>query len=191
MPRAWFMTDDRLSAAETLSIINTLGPSVGVIFRHYKHLTRNTLALCIATACKRRRLTLLVAGDEKLAQRVGAHGVHWPAALTRPRRKPSRKMIITSAAHNRADLVRATRMSANAAFLSPVFPTRSHSDAATLGIVCFGLMQRTVSVNVMALGGVNRETLKRLKPLKLAGYAAIDGFMEHSHRRPDVPCEPV
>ncbi len=174
------MTDSRMSDAGTLSIIAGLDRHTGVVFRHYGHHRRAALAHCVAALCKRRRLCLLVAADENLAQQVGADGVHWPAGLVRPRRHWKPRLYTTAAAHNRADIIAARRMKADTVFVSPVFSTRSHVGAATLGVVRFGLMQRGTSIKAMALGGINSVTLKQFKAMKLAGYAAIDGFADSS-----------
>ncbi len=160
-----------------MAIIAGLDQNTGVIFRHYDHPARSVLAKQVAALCKRRRVCLLVAADEKLAKYVAADGVHWPAGLVRPRRKWKHNALTSAAAHNRADIMAAQRMRADTVFVSPVFATRSHQGAGTLGVVRFGLMQRGARLKTMALGGINSGTLKRLIPLKIMGYAAIDGFM--------------
>ena len=66
------------------------------------------------------------------------------------------------------------RARADLVLLSPVFPTRSHPGAATLGPVRFGSM--ALGRRVAALGGMDAQRFKRLRYLGAYGWAAIDAF---------------
>jgi len=57
--------------------------------------------------------------------------------------------------------------------LSPVFPTRSHPGQPTLGPVRFRLLAARAGLPVIALGGMNRATARRLAWPR---WAAIDGL---------------
>jgi thiamine-phosphate pyrophosphorylase len=57
--------------------------------------------------------------------------------------------------------------------LSPVFATRSHPGAESLGQVRFRLLARFASVPVIALGGMTRRRAAALEALR---WAAIDGL---------------
>jgi thiamine-phosphate pyrophosphorylase len=57
--------------------------------------------------------------------------------------------------------------------LSPVYPTRSHPGAATLGPVRFHLLAARSAVPVIALGGMNRHRARHLPSRK---WAAIQGL---------------
>ncbi|WP_343868577.1 thiamine phosphate synthase, partial [Caenispirillum bisanense] len=62
-------------------------------------------------------------------------------------------------------------LGADAALLSPVFPTRSHPGAATLGPWRFSLWAGAARLPVVALGGVTAATARRLG--HAAGTAGI------------------
>jgi len=47
-------------------------------------------------------------------------------------------------------------------FVSPVFATRSHPNAAPLGLARFAWLARRTSLPVIALGGMNKARGKRL-----------------------------
>ncbi len=57
--------------------------------------------------------------------------------------------------------------------LSPVFPTRSHPDARTLGPTRFRLLARRANMPVIALGGMDQRGADRLGWDR---WAAIDGL---------------
>ena len=67
----------------------------------------------------------------------------------------------------------ARRSGADAVMLSPVFPTRSHPGSRALGPLRFRLMAARAGIPVIALGGMNRITAKRLAWPR---QAAIDGL---------------
>ena len=61
----------------------------------------------------------------------------------------------------------------DAVLLSPVFRTRSHPEAATLGPLRFRLLAQRARMPVIALGGMNADTAQRLDWPR---WAAIDGL---------------
>src|SRR3712207_5523420 len=130
LPKIWMFTDERQGAA-LWTALDSLPRGAGVIFRHYRTPDRRMLATRVRAVCRRRGLLFVVAGSTRLARAWRADGAHGraPGALTAP-------------AHDRAELIAARRAGARLAFLSPVFSTRSHPEARTLGTVRFGLTAR-------------------------------------------------
>ncbi len=142
----------------------------GVVFRHDGQPDRAALGRDVARICRAHRLVLVVAGDVRLAAALHA-GVHlrggrWPG-LSRV------KGFVTSSAHGAADVRRAYRAGASLAFLSPVFATASHPDAASLGAVRWSHLARGRSVAVGALGGIDGRTVRALPRGRLAAIGAI------------------
>ncbi len=131
LPRLWLFTDARRLPDPRPAVARLPRGLAGVVLRHDGEPGRAILGRDLARICRARRLTLVVAGDLRLAALLGA-GVHlragrWPGILRRHRG------VITSSAHDLADLRRARRAGATLAFLSPVFPTLSHPDAPVTG----------------------------------------------------------
>ncbi|MGE0665264.1 MAG: thiamine phosphate synthase [Sphingomonadales bacterium] len=175
LPPLWFMTD-RAQVADPLAAAAALPRGAGVILRDYDAADRPALAAALAETCRERSLLFLVAGDERLAARVGADGLHlpeWQSARIVPIRRRRPAWLITAAAHGAVALRRAARAGADAAFLSPVFPTRSHPGARHLGPVRFAALARSTDMPVYALGGVDGGNIMRLRACGSAGIAAI------------------
>ena len=84
--------------------------------------------------------------------------------------------ILTRAVHSRRDLVAAVRDHVDAVFLSPVFATRSHPGSKTIGTVRLGLMRGAISMPILALGGMDSVKMRRLRGLRLHGWAGIDAW---------------
>ncbi len=178
IPAVWFVTDPA-RVRDVGGAIAALPPGMGVIFRHYHVPERKRLAQALAGQCRARGLVFVVADDWRLAAAVGADGLHLPeyAAARGPSAgarlwRKNRGALLTAAAHGSRALARACALAADAVLLSPVFPTRSHPDRATLGIARARILARAASLPVLALGGV---TPKMLPALIAAGFAGIAG----------------
>ncbi len=170
VPRLWLMTDER--AGEALwPALNALPRGSGVVFRH--HATpapvRRLLFDRVRAAARRRGLLLLLAGPPGLAAAWRADGWHGGGVGGRG--------LHGMSAHGRRELTAAARAAADVVFLSPVFPTRSHPGAATLGRVRFGLAARGAPVPVVALGGMTKRSTRGMAALGAHGWAAIDGLV--------------
>jgi thiamine-phosphate pyrophosphorylase len=175
LPPLWFMTD-RARVADPLAVAARLPKGAGVILRDYDAPDRASIAAALADVCRRRSLLFLVAGDERLAAEAGADGVHlpeWQAGKIAAVKDRHPLWLVTAAAHGFVALRRTAMGGADAAFLSPVFPTKSHPGAPHLGAVRFAALVRSADMPVYALGGVDAENVARLRPAGIAGIAAI------------------
>lgn len=180
-PTLWLFTD-RARLGDPLAAIARLPPGIGgVVLRDDDAPDRAALAAGIAALCRRRRLALVVAGDWRLAAKLGA-GVHVREGAKTPRR---RWRLVTASAHGRAGLVRATRLAArrggaDLVFLSPAFPTASHPGAPALGPVRWAALARAVPGRVLALGGIAG---RRQRALGAAcrGAGAIGALSDQRH----------
>lgn len=178
LPRLWLFTDpERLP--DPLAAAARLPPgAAGVVARG---LAPGMLARLAALA-RRRRLRLVVAGDGRAALRIPGAGLHLadrePGARHRLAFLAARRgRPLSAAAHGRAGLARARRLGADLVFLSPVFPTRSHPGAPTLGPLRWAALARRAGRPVAALGGIVAPAAGRL-PRFAAGLAAIGGLAE-------------
>jgi len=181
-PPLILVTDER-RLPDPLAAAARLPPGSGVLLRHYGDPDRLARAAALAALCRRRRLCLLVAGDWRLAARLGAAGLHLPEGLARHgvlagalgwRRRCH--ALLTVAAHSPRALGRAAELGADAALVSPIFPSRSHPGAPVVGPVRLGLWRRLARQPLIALGGVSAATARRLPRGAVAGLAAIDGL---------------
>jgi thiamine-phosphate pyrophosphorylase len=187
LPVLWLFTDAARLPDPRPAIARLPKGLSGVVFRHDGAADRAALARDVARLCRARRIALVVAGDARLAAEVGA-GLHlrggrraqgYGGAHARHRR------LVTASAHTVADLRQARRAGARLCFLSPVFPTASHPNAAALGPLRWSAMarqaadrhrgtpgKRTLGTAIMALGGIDDATVIRL-PRLCAGIGAI------------------
>lgn len=170
VPTLWLMTDERLG--ERLeAALRRLPRGSGVVFRHHATApeARRRLYEQVRRIARRRRLVLVLAGPARLARGWRADGWHGRQGHR------THGLIRTAPAHDGLELRAAIRAGADAVFLSPVFPTRSHPDAPGLGPVRFGLLAGKAE-GIVALGGMDAQRFRRVRPLGAAGWAAIDAL---------------
>jgi len=160
LPRLWLMTDERQGEG-LWTALERLPRGAGVVFRHYSlaPTERRKLFERVRRVARRRRLLLLAGGKGLRCDAVhgGRHGGFRSAS-----------------AHDLRELKTAERSGARLVFLSPVFPTRSHPGARTLGPVRFGLISAQAKVPVIALGGMDARKARRLP--NIHGWAGIDAW---------------
>jgi thiamine-phosphate pyrophosphorylase len=171
LPRLWLMTDERQGEA-LWTAVRKLPCGAGIVFRHYGLPRRKRAELFrkLRAIASRRGLTLVYAGSAKAAASLRAHGHH-----SRERSPASHSLIRTAAAHSLREVRAAERAGADLLFLSPAFQTRSHPRAKPLGPLRFMLLARQARVPVIALGGMDARSARRLGSA-IYGWAGIDAW---------------
>ncbi|MEO6154050.1 MAG: thiamine phosphate synthase [Croceibacterium sp.] len=176
LPRLWLLTDKRNDAALEQTI-ERLPRGSGIVFRHY-HLPpaeRRARFAEVARIARVRDHVVCLAGSPRLARAWGADGFYGPPH----RARRAANLLRLATAHSLRELGAARRAVAHVVLLSPVFATRSHPDAAPLGVVRFRLLARQSAVPVIALGGMNPRTAAHLQ---WGRWGAIDGRATRSRR---------
>lgn len=178
--RSILVSDDR-RLPDPLPQLARMRPGQMLLARHYDHADRAGLFATWAKAARPRRVRMLVAGDWRLAARVGAAGLHLPEHMARQaclapalgwvRR---RGLMLTVACHSRSALARARSLRADLAILSPAFATASHPGAKVIGPTRWRIWAGVAGLPVVALGGVNPRNIRQL--VQATGFAAIDGW---------------
>jgi thiamine-phosphate pyrophosphorylase len=164
VPPLWLFTDAGRLPDLLATVARLPRGLAGVVFRHDADPDRAALGPRLARLCRERRLALVVAGDARLAMRLGA-GVHLRGGVMR-----------RTGHQPPADLLRARRAGADACFLSPVFPTASHPGGASLGVLRWSIAAGTArrkGVPVLALGGIDGASIRLLPRGRCAGAGAI------------------
>lgn len=169
VPAIWLLSDERNDDVLE-DAITRLPPGSGFVFRHY-HLgaaARASRFGQLLPLLRRAGHWAIVSDGFGTASAWGADGVYGSLTAMAP---AGFRWIAT--AHNEAEIADANRYGASAVMLSPVFPTRSHPGAETLGIARFRELAALSAIPVIALGGM---TADRARTLDWPRWAAIDGL---------------
>ena len=170
LPDIWLVSDQR-NDTMLERVLSRLPRGNGLIFRHYHlpHAERRARFAALARHARRYGHRAILSGTAREARRWGADGVYGaPGSL---KRGSAILRIVT--VHSLRELSAAHRARADAVVISPVFPTRTHPTARTLGAARFRLLAARARVPVIALGGM---TAERARHVGGAKWAAIQGL---------------
>lgn len=173
LPALFFLTDSERTP-DPVGAVDRLPPGAGVIYRHFGAADRREMARKLAALCRKRRLVFLVAADPELAERVAAHGVHWPERMLPVAR--AGRWLMTGAAHSAEAVARWREAGAHACVLSPVFTTKSASARTPLGLFKASQIAHGAALPVIALGGISSGNARTLIGRGFAGLAAVSAL---------------
>ena len=130
----------------------------------------------IAKACKKSRYQLFVSNDLKLALKVKANGIYIPSFnKTKTFSNLEKKNIaIIGSAHNQKEIHRKISQNCSAIFLSPVFNVEKSKKF--LGLFKFNYLSHMNKINILALGGITENNIRKLKLLYIKGFGGISMF---------------
>jgi 8-oxo-dGTP diphosphatase len=102
---------------------------------------------------------ILVNGNELLALKSGADGIHLPAdQLMNTHSRPCTQLLSVSC-HNAGELAHAATLRASFVSLSPVRSTPTHPDVSGMGWKQFAELTNNLPMPVYALGGLDSDSL--------------------------------
>ena len=186
LPRLWLFSDPA-RLPDPRAAMQRLPRGAGVVLRGLAP----GLLKPVARLAKQRGLTLLVAGDGRVALALRA-GLHMPdrreslglLPFLLVRRASPGSLILSMAAHGgQRGAARARRLGVDCIFLSPLFPTTSHPSEPALGALRWSRLARRLPGPCLALGGITPARLGAV-PRYAAGVAAIGGFAPPVARLP-------
>ncbi len=173
LPNLWLLSDKRNDAVLEQALAR-LPRGSGFVFRH-SHLDdaeRRTRFRQLAAIARRFDHCVILSGNRwDDAATWGSDGLYAAPHTLAGARPPGLLWLAT--AHDTQEIAAADQSGADGLFLSPVFPTRSHPGAETLGAEGFRRLASGSKTPVIALGGMNAG---RAEGLGWPRWGAIDGL---------------
>ena len=178
LPARWLLSDERNDHLLERSLRSFREP-VGFVYRHYHLAPEERLDRFrqLKRLAREYQHLVILADSAPTAGEWGADGIYGAPLALAPRRPG---LLTIATAHDMREIASANRMEADAVMLSPVFPTRSHPDATTLGPLRFRMLALHARMPVIALGGMDEDRAQRLQWDR---WAAIDA-LSTNHPRP-------
>lgn len=170
-PKLWLLSDARNDTMLD-EALQRLPHGSALIYRHY-HLSgpaRRKRFDALSAIARSLGHWIILSADAATAHQWDAEGIYGP-----PQRLTGTTGLIRLATvHDEGEIAAANRIGADAALLSPVFPTRSHPGGVALGPARFRELAQLAEMPVIALGGMTPETAQKLGWPR---WAAIDGLV--------------
>tara|TARA_B100001123_G_C15265451_1_gene1008235 strand:+ start:339 stop:917 length:579 start_codon:yes stop_codon:yes gene_type:complete len=159
--------------------------NIGIIYRNYNDRKRENELAKIAKACRKSRFKLFVSNDSKLALKFKADGIYVPSFNKTKKfsNLEKRNIMILGSAHNQKEIKTKTLQNCEAIFLSPTFYVKKSSKF--LDLHKFNYLSRSNKINIMALGGITENNIRKLKLLHANGFGGIQIFKKKpAYKRP-------
>ena len=150
--------------------------NIGIVYRNYNGENRENQLIKIAHACKKSRYQLFISNDKKLAYKYKADGIYIPSFnKTKKFLNLEKKHIkIIGSAHSQKEIQKKIQQNCKAIFLSPLFNVKkSHKFLNLYKFNNLALMNKT---NILALGGISKTNIRKLKLLYVKGFGGISFF---------------
>ena len=150
--------------------------NIGIIYRNYNNPNRETELIKIARACKQKRYQLYVSNDIKLMFKAKADGIYIPAFNKSKKflNLEKRNIKIIGSAHSQKEIHKKIEQNCKAIFLSPLFYTKKTK--CYLNLYKFNYLSLLNKTNILALGGISENNIRKLKLLFIKGFGGIGFF---------------
>jgi thiamine-phosphate pyrophosphorylase len=159
--------------------------NMGIIYRNYNVVKRESELVKIAKACKANRNQLFVSNDIKLAIKVKAEGIYVPSFNKTKSflNLEKRNIKIIGSAHNQKEIQKKISQNCVSIFLSPIFYVEKSNKF--LGVHKFNYLAYGNTTNIFALGGISKSNIHKLKLLNIKGFGGIRMFKKKpAYKRP-------
>ena len=159
--------------------------NIGIVYRNYKDENRENQLIKIAEACKKSRYQLFVSNDLKLAYKFKADGIYIPSFNKSKKflNLEKKNIKIIGSAHSQKEIHKKIEQNCKAIFLSPLFHTKKTK--CYLNLYKFNYLSLLNKTNILALGGISENNIRKLKLLSIKGFGGIRFFKKKpASRRP-------
>ena len=147
-----------------------------IIYRNYSsEKKKKNLVLKIKSYCKKRKMKFYLSNDIKLAVNLDLDGAYIPSfnkSMEHLAYSYKKKFSIIGSAHNIKEIKTKEKQRVEKIFISSLFKKNENF----LGINKFKLLANLTKKKAIALGGISKNNVKKLKLLKHSEFAGISFF---------------
>ena len=156
--------------------ITKLNNKVNIIYRNYKKKHDFKELLEIKNFCIKNRRKFYISNNIKIALQLGINGVYIPSFNKSLEIKyiNKKKLEVLGSAHNFKELSFKIKQNVDKIFISPIFEISKKN--SFLNVIKFNLLSKFTLMDTIALGGINKKNIKKLKMVNCSGFAAIRYF---------------
>ena len=155
--------------------INKLNKNIALIYRNYNKKLNKDLIIKIKRYCRLKKRKFLLSNNIKLALNLGLDGAYFPSFnndlkhLNYPKKK---NFFIIGSAHNYKEIKEKELQKVDIIFIASLFKRKK----TYLGFNKFKLLTKLTNKKIIALGGINKNNLKKINLLNIYGYSGINLF---------------
>lgn len=150
-----------------------LNKKINIILRNHQDSFSKSEIKEIIKICRKKKQKIFISNNLKIAIKFNFDGLYISSfnKLSKFKNKNFKKNFkLIGSAHNSFEILQKINQGCEEIFLSPLFNTYKKN---YLGIIKFNKQNLTNSKKVIALGGINKDNLNKLKLTKAIGFASI------------------
>jgi thiamine-phosphate pyrophosphorylase len=150
-----------------------------IIFRNYNQQIDEELILTIKNYCKKKGNKFLISNNIKLAIKLNLDGAYIPAfnkSFSHNSYTLKKNFKLIGSAHNLVEIKIKEKQNVSSIFISSIF--KNDKCKKFLGIYRFFNLMKLTKKNVVCLGGINKDNIKKIKLLKINNIASISMFQK-------------
>ena len=155
--------------------IDKLKQNTGIIYRNYSKKLDKYEILKLKKFCNKKKIKFFIANNFKLAYQLNLDGVYIPSFNNNFRHlnyQLKKNFFIIGSAHNIKEIRTKELQKTNLIFLSSIFKKNKNY----LGVNKFQNISKLTKLKIIALGGVSKKNINKLKILNCFGFAGISYF---------------
>ncbi|WP_027430293.1 thiamine phosphate synthase [Lachnospira multipara] len=136
-------------------------------------------AIQIKALCNKYKVPFFINDNVEVAIKCGADGIHVgqdDMAAGRVRELVGDKMMIGVSAHSVKEAVEAVKNGADCLGVGAIFSTSTKKDASVLDLNVVSDICKAVSVPVVAIGGIKKDNISKLKGTGVDGVALVSAI---------------
>ena len=156
--------------------INNQDKQTAIIYRNYSsNINNEELILKIKNYCKKKKIKFYLSNNVKLATKLDLDGAYIPSFNKNTNHLAysfKKNFNLVGSAHNLKEIRIKEKQGVKKIFLSSLFKKNKNF----LGINRFKLLSNLTSKNVVVLGGISKNNLKKINFLNHSGFAGISYF---------------
>ena len=155
--------------------INNQDKQTVIIYRNYSSNIKEDFILKIKNHCKKRKIKFYLSNNIKLATKLDLDGAYIPSFNKNTNHLAysfKRSFNLIGSAHNLKEIRIKEKQGVKKIFLSSLFKNNKNF----LGINKFKILSNFTKLDVVALGGISKNNLKKLNFLNQSDFAGISFF---------------
>jgi thiamine-phosphate pyrophosphorylase len=160
--------------------IRSLNKNISIIYRNYTKKYNQEKIIEIKKFCKNIKKEFFLANDVNLTNKLNLDGAYIPAfnnSLSVYKLK-NKNMTLLGSAHNLKEINQKKRQGIDIIFIAPTFKVNKSNNF--LGVTKFNILANLLNGKTIALGGINKNNIKKIKMLNCYGYASISYIKKHN-----------
>ena len=151
--------------------------NTGIIYRNYDSEDNLKTIIKLQKYCKQKGNKFFLSNNVKLAINLNLDGAYIPSfnkSLNHLSFSRSKNFLLLGSAHNHKEIKIKEKQNVSVLFLSSIFKKNKNY----LGLNKFKLLANLTKKKTIALGGISKENLKKLKLVNCEGFAGISIFQK-------------